>query len=164
MNMLITGVLHEVESELEKTIRILANLDDNKKDWKPHEKSMSTIQLARHIVELQTGFRNSLKNDSFDFEKDYKPYACNTFNELSAVLKKETNAFINFIKETEQEFWLETFTLRVGKKVIVALPRIAFFRSIIMNHLIHHRGQLTVYLRLLDIPVPGIYGPSADEK
>lgn len=164
MSRLITGVLHEIDSELIKTKQVLKNLDETHRDWKPHEKSMTLGQLASHTVELQTAFGTGLKGEAFDFQTQYKPFEYTTFKDLSTRLSKEISDWKIEINESTEEFWLENFILKNGEQVLVKLPRIAFFRSIIMNHLIHHRGQLTVYMRLLDIAVPGVYGPSADDK
>lgn len=164
MNILITGVLHETQSELAKTKQMLTNLKGADKDWKPHDKSMTIGKLASHIAELQSGFRTGLEGNSFDFQTDYKPYEYDTFEELSEILSQEIEEWQATIKSSNEAFWLENFTLKNGDEELVSLPRIAFFRSIVMNHAIHHRGQLAVYMRLLDIPVPGIYGPSADDK
>lgn len=160
----ILGIQHEYTSELEKTKQVLASLKEEHKDWKPHEKSMSVGRLASHIVELQTWYGGALKKDSFDLLTDYKPLEYNSFEDLSKSLVEGVESNMEFIKESDESFWLGSFTFKMGDHVIVKLPRVAFLRSILMNHLIHHRGQLTVYLRLLDIPVPGIYGPSADDK
>lgn len=164
MNMTITGIQHEYESELEKTKRILAVLKEENKDWKPHEKSMSIKDLAAHIVELQIWFGNALKNTFYDFHSDYRPLEFSDFQELEEILDRGVKENMEFVKESKIEFWLENFQLKMGEQVLASLPRAAFLRSVLTNHLIHHRGQLTVYLRMLDIPVPGIYGPSADEK
>lgn len=159
-----TGINHEYTSELEKTSQILNALKNEHKDWKPHEKSMSAGQLAAHVVELQTWFNNALKNDSFDLKSDYIPLKYDSFEELNKILKERVEANLKFIETVDDSFWLENFTFKMGDHVLVKLPRIAFLRSVLTNHFIHHRGQLSLYLRLLDIPVPGIYGPSADER
>lgn len=163
MSHLITGILHEYESELDRTKKVLASLREEHKDWKPHEKSMSVGRMASHIVELQTWFNNALKNDSFDLMSEYKPLEYNSLNELIDILIQGVEENMKFVKDTDESFWFEHFTFKMGDRVIAKLPRIAFLRSILTNHFIHHRGQLTVYLRILNIPVPGVYGPSADE-
>lgn len=159
-----TGINHEYISELEKTSRILKVLKMEQKDWKPHKKSMSVEQLAAHVVELQTWFNNALKNDSFDLKTDYIPLRFNSFEELNQILEERVEVNMNYIDTVESSFWLQNFTLKMEDHVLTKLPRIAIVRSVLTNHFIHHRGQLSVYLRLMDIPVPGIYGPSADEK
>lgn len=160
---MVSGIQHEYASEVKKTSQILKALKEEHKDWKPHEKSMDVAQLASHIVDLQTWFDNALKKDAFDLKTDYVPIAYNSFEELNEVLEKRVAANMAFIEGVGNDFWFENFTFTMGDYVIAKLPRIAFLRSVLTNHLIHHRGQLTVYLRLLNIPVPGIYGPSADE-
>lgn len=164
MKMTLKGFSHEYQAELEKTQHIIKALPESEKDWKPHEKSMSVKNLIAHIVELQTWFDNAIEKDSFDLETDYQPIAFNSFSELGQILSERSGRNLNLLKSKEDDFWLSNFTFRKGDYVIVTLPRIAFMRSILLNHFIHHRGQLTVYLRLLNIPVPGIYGPSADEQ
>lgn len=160
---MVTGIQHEYASEVKKTSLILKALKEEHKDWKPHKKSMDVARLASHIVDLQTWFDNALKNDSYDLKTDYVPIAYNSFEELNEILEKRVAANMAFIEGMDNDFWFENFTFTMGDYVIAKLPRIAFLRSVLSNHLIHHRGQLTVYLRLLDIHVPGIYGPSADE-
>lgn len=160
----ITGIQHEYASELKKTSQILKALKEEHKKWKPHEKSMEMGQLANHIVDLQTWYDNALKNDSYDLKNDCVPIQYGSFKELNEILTERVEANIKFVEKTDDAFWFQNFTLTMDDRMLVKLPRVAFLRSILTNHLIHHRGQLTVYLRLLDIHVPGIYGPSADEK
>lgn len=105
----------------------------------------------------------ALERDSFNFHTDYVPLKAKSFAELQDILVKGVENNINFVNGTDEDFWLQTYTLKAGDHVIATLPRIGALRFIINNHLIHHRGQLSLYLRMLDIPVPGLYGPSADE-
>lgn len=161
------GIQHEYASELDKTVAMvdaLKNLTEAQTNWKPHEKSMTIKALVSHVVELQTWFNNALAKESFDLETDYVPLEYDNFEALNQLLKEQVAANLKFIETVDEAFWLETFTFKKGDYVIVSLPRIAFLRSVLTNHFIHHRGQLSVYLRMLDIPVPGIYGPSADEQ
>lgn len=164
MNVTITGIQHELENELKSTQKILAALPQDKADWKPHEKSMSIASLANHIVELQTWFDNALTKDTFDFFTDYKKLDINSFTDLSEYLEQKVQENLEFLKTTDENFWLQLYTIKAGDHVIFKAPRLAVMRSFLYNHLIHHRGQLSVYLRLLDLPVPGMYGPSADER
>lgn len=160
----VLGLSHEYLSELEKTQQIIAALPDDKKDWKPHSKSMSLGELASHVVELQTWFNNAIEENVYDLQTDYKPLEFDNFSHLNTILAQGVKRNLEAMNQKEKEFWLEEFTFKKGTYVITKLPRIAFIRSVLTNHFIHHRGQLSVYLRLLDIPVPGIYGPSADEN
>lgn len=154
----------EYRSELEKTKRILAVLPEDKKSWKPHEKSMSIDSMAKHIVGLQTWFGGSFKNSSFDLLTDSKTIEYSSFHELSQFLERGVNQNLDYIKSVDESFWNEEFTFRKGDYVILKAPRKDFIHAMLTNHFIHHRGQLSVYLRLLNIPVPGVYGPSADER
>lgn len=163
MNPLLLGIIHEYEAEVKSTVKMLEALKEEHKDWKPHEKSMTLGKLAEHIVVLQTWFQNSLGESAYDLQ-DAKPIEYSSFKELSDYLEKGVAENMQFVKDSNVDFWMESFTLKMGDHAILTLPRIAFLRSMLSNHLIHHRGQLSVYLRLLDIPVPGMYGPSADEK
>ncbi|WP_454059535.1 DinB family protein [Elizabethkingia ursingii] len=107
--------------------------------------------------------KDSSERDNFNFHTDYVPLKATSFAELQDVLAKGVENNIDFVNGTDENFWLQTYTLKAGDHVIAELPKIGALRFIINNHLIHHRGQLSLYLRLLDIPVPGLYGPSADE-
>ncbi|HAY3502587.1 TPA: damage-inducible protein DinB [Elizabethkingia anophelis] len=157
------GILIENQREADNTKRIIERLKDENASWKPHQKSMSALQLASHVVELHLWLKIALERDSFNFHTDYVPLKAISFAELQDILAKGVENNINFVYGTDEDFWLQTYTLKAGDHVIAALPRIGALRFIINNHLIHHRGQLSLYLRMLDIPVPGLYGPSADE-
>ncbi|MCT3691766.1 DinB family protein [Elizabethkingia anophelis] len=157
------GILIENQREADNTKRIIERLKDDNASWKPHPKSMTALQLASHVVELHLWLKIALERDSFNFHTDYVPLKAKSFAELQDILVKGVENNINFVNGTDEDFWLQTYTLKAGDHVIAALPRIGALRFIINNHLIHHRGQLSLYLRMLDIPVPGLYGPSADE-
>lgn len=158
------GILIEIERETENTRRVLANLADKHWDYKPHEKSMTLGQLATHTVELHGWVSSALSKDVFDFHTDYKPVAATNVEELKTVLVENLKKSIDFVNAQSDEFWTSNWKLQAGEHILAELPKIGAFRFILSNHLYHHRGQLTVYMRLLDIPLPGIYGPSADEK
>lgn len=159
-------ILGQAKREGENTKRIIERLRayDSKADFKPHEKSMTLKQLATHIVDLQSWFDDALKNKSFDFIADHKKIETKSFGELSDLLSKKVDANLAFVEGTDDSFWENIFKITVGDRVLVEAPKKHILRFFLQNHLIHHRGQLSVYLRLCDIPVPGLYGPSADEK
>ncbi|MDE5432071.1 damage-inducible protein DinB [Elizabethkingia meningoseptica] len=157
------GILIENQREAENTKRIIERLHDGHADWKPHQKSMSALRLASHVVELHLWLKEALQRESFNFHTDYVPLKATSFKELQDTLAKGVEENIAFVNGTDENFWLQNYTLKAGEHTIAELPRLGALRFIINNHLIHHRGQLSLYLRLLDIPVPGIYGPSADE-
>ncbi|RZK50179.1 MAG: damage-inducible protein DinB [Pedobacter sp.] len=154
----------EVERETQNTLRMIEVIPSEKLDYKPHPKSMSLGELASHIVELHGWMGHVLNSNDFNFHTDYVPFKASSSEELSASLKANQQfnetALANF---TEENYFSE-WTLRAGEHVIAKLPKAGAIRFIVNNHLIHHRGQLSVYLRMLDVPLPGIYGPSADEK
>lgn len=158
------ALLIELEREKDNTLRILNALPNEQFGWKPHEKSMSLGELANHIVELHNWVAFVFNQETFDFKTDYVPSTLATKEELIAVLEQgfETNKKV--IDNLDEANYFSTWTLKAGDHVIAALPKAGAIRFIVTNHLVHHRGQLSVYLRLLNVPVPGIYGPSADER
>lgn len=157
-------LIQEIERETANTIRLLANIEDKHLAYKPHEKSMSLGNLAGHIVELHNWIHKGLNLENLDLAINYVPLVPSTVEDLSVALAEGKTANINFINEATEDDLHKMWTLRFGDHIIATLPKTAAYRYIIQNHLIHHRGQLTVYMRLLDIPLPGLYGPSADEQ
>lgn len=157
--------ISELQHELESTRKILNVLPEDMLTWKPHEKSMTLGRLAAHVSELVGWITMTLKTDELDFSKiDYKPLVPTTVQEIKDVLEKCAVEAIAALETAAPEDFGKIWTLRRGEHIILALPKSATIRSMAMNHLYHHRGQLTVYLRILDVPVPGMYGPSADER
>jgi uncharacterized damage-inducible protein DinB len=154
----------ELKHEAASTKRILERVPEGKFDWKPHEKSMTLGRLASHVAELPGFLQSILTMDEVDFAKgDYKPSHANTPESLLGVFQQKLDEVIQTLQNTSDEKMQTNFTLRNGGHVIATVPRMVAVRSMALNHIIHHRGQIAVYLRLLDIPVPGMYGPSADE-
>ena len=134
---IVSDFLHEAAL----TRRVLEAVPDHQWDWKPHDKSMSLRQLAGHLANL-LGWIHGMTIDELDFavaEKDFK------------------------LEGKEDDFLLAPWTMRRGEKVFMTMPRHEAIRSWLIHHPVHHRGQLTVYLRLLDLPVPATYGPTADD-
>ncbi|HEU5053472.1 MAG TPA: DinB family protein [Hanamia sp.] len=156
--------IQELKHEAAATKRMLERVPEDKFDWKPHEKSKTLGQLASHIAELP-GFLNSiLIMDEVDFAKgQYKAYNTKTPEELMQLFQEKLDEVLQTLQNTTDEKMHANFTLRSGDHVIATVPRMIAVRSMALSHIVHHRGQLSVYLRLLDIPVPGMYGPSADE-
>jgi uncharacterized damage-inducible protein DinB len=159
-------LLPEFDHEMATTRRVLERVPETDLAWKPHEKSMSIGQLAGHIANLPLWCTLTFERTALDLETivDTRP---STPLAGVALLKefdtKVTAARALLATRTDPEM-LAAWTLRKGQQEIFTLPRITAIRSFVMNHLIHHRGQLTVYLRLRNIPVPPIYGPTADEQ
>jgi uncharacterized damage-inducible protein DinB len=157
-------MLQEFHEEAAITRRVLDRVPAGKLDWRPHPRSMSLGQLALHIATVPAGILHITTADSFDV-------STNTFSVPSPATREEVlQAFEQTVKIVENR--LGSCTLQVantpwhlmaGDTELQCLPKIAVWRSLLLNHWYHHRGQLSVYLRLLDVPVPSIYGPSADE-
>jgi uncharacterized damage-inducible protein DinB len=158
------ALITEMEQEAKVAKSVLERIPAEKFDWKPHEKSMSFGKLAVHVAEMFGWTPSTLTQTELDFSKmDYKPFEPKTTEELVESLDKTVAEAIEVLKNTSDDVFLEEWTMRNGDQVYFTMPKAVVMRSFVMNHIIHHRGQLSVYLRLNDIPVPSIYGPSADE-
>jgi uncharacterized damage-inducible protein DinB len=156
------ALLAEYDHEVATTRKLLERLPDEKLAWKPHPKSMSLGGLGTHLANLPTWAGNILTDAFFDLagmtiaaEKTSRDDILKTFDE-------NTKRARDLMDKTDAEY-VARWSLRRGGQEMFNLPRIAALRSFVLSHIIHHRGQLTVYLRLNDIPVPPIYGPTADE-
>src|SRR3982751_5317602 len=158
-----TSLINEMKNEIESTRKCLERLPAEKFSWKPHEKSMELGRLASHVAEMFGWTKATMENSELDFAKmDYKPCEPKSAEELVEFLDKQSAEALETLDGTPDEAFMETWSLRNGEQVYFTLPKVAVMRSFVMNHIVHHRGQLTVYMRLLDVPVPGVYGPSAD--
>ena len=157
------NLLAEVKQETANTRKIINAIDDKYLNYKPHEKSMSLARLCGHIVELHGWIAQGLSVDKFDLS-NYKSYEPNSKQDLLKTLDQFSEQANNLLDRFTAEDWSRSWTLTMGDHVILDSSKYMAMRSMILNHLIHHRGQLTVYLRLLDIPVPGLFGPSADDR
>ena len=158
------GFLIEIDRETTNTRRLLERIEDKHFSYKPHEKSMSLGALANHIVELHNWVKAGLSVDEFDLAVHYKPLKATSKDELLSILNDGLAINKSFIESMTDLEWQKLWKMTYGDHIIAEVPKIGALRFIIQNHLIHHRGQLTVYMRLLDIPLPGLYGPSADEQ
>lgn len=155
--------LIELQHELASTRKIMTCIPTDKWDWKPHTKSMSLGSLAKHIVELTLWTIAITKKDIFDLHTDYIVLEATSGADLLNVLDEYEEGIANAIDAMTNEGWMQPWALKAGDYTIVEMPKVGANRFIVNNHIYHHRGQLSVYLRLLDIPVPGMYGPSADD-
>lgn len=163
--MLNTPLIGEFKHEASSTKRMLERVPAEKFDWKPHEKSMTLGRLAAHVAEIPGLMTAALTTEELDFAKgQYPRITPTTLEELMQKYQQTYDKAIETLTAASDESLLQSWTLRRGDHVIFTNPRIAAIRSLVMNHFIHHRGQLSVYLRLLNVPLPGIYGPSADEQ
>jgi len=160
------SLLPEFDNEMANTSKTLERVPDEKFGWKPHDKSFPMGALATHLANLPSWGSVTLSSDSFDLAPEGKPVKAPELNSTKEVLQKfDENAAATraAILAASDEELFKHWTLQSNGNTIMTLPKIAVLRSFVMNHMIHHRAQLGVYLRLNDIPVPSIYGPSADE-
>lgn len=160
-------LLQDFDAAISNTRRTLERVPEGKNDWKCHDKSMEMGKLAMHCASLPLFGSYIILDDGMDMAAPKRPRASFEFTTSEAALKQLDdaakacrNAIAAASDETLSAVWRFTF----GDRVISAMPRSATFRIMCFNHLIHHTAQLGVYLRLNDIPVPGLYGPSADEQ
>lgn len=161
------SILPEYDNEMANTRKHLGRVPDEKLGWSPHEKSMTMGHLASHIAEAVSWAPMMLKEDSLDFAspemQEYTPPNYESRNAILEAFDANVAQAREVIASTADSEWMTTWTMKKGDEVLAAMPRIAVIRSFLLNHNVHHRGQLTVYLRLCDVPVPQTYGPSADE-
>jgi len=156
-------LLAELDREMKTTRRLIERVPDDKLDFKPHHKSNTLGWLANHVVGLVRFPKLIAEGDGVDLTKFPRPAEMKTTPDLMALLESNIAQAREAIAGVEDEHMFETWTLRMGEHVIFSEGRFMVFRSFFMNHHIHHRAQLAVYLRLNDVPLPGMYGPSADE-
>jgi len=157
------SILMEMDQEAQTTKRVLDRVPGDKLTWKPHVKSFSLGQLALHIASVPASVTAAAVPDTLEApgfsqaEPKNRQEVLDTFSQ-SLASAKETLA------KMDDARLVSMWSLTRNGRNLMSIPRIAFLRSILMNHLYHHRGQLSVYLRMLEVPVPSIYGPSADEN
>lgn len=162
---LIDSLIPEFEHEAQTTRKHLERLPDDKLEWRPHEKSFTASGLASHIVEC-VGWTDAIFNlEEFNFDPaTYKPYEAKSVADLLKTLESNVQKGKQALVEANDATLEQPWRLKVAGRVLFERPRSAVFRDFMLSHVIHHRGQFSVYLRLLNIPVPGSYGPSADEQ
>lgn len=156
--------LKELENESITTRKMLSIVPQDKFNWQPHPKSMTLIRLAAHIAELPTWIRMILEEDELDFEKyPYTPQEYKIKGDLLQYFEESLKEGKNALLDNEEADMDKLWTLRSGETVYSVDPAFDVLRMT-FSQIIHHRAQLGVYLRLLDIKIPGSYGPSADEE
>ena len=155
--------IQELEQEAQTTRRVLERVPSDRLAWKPHAKSMSLGQLALHVASNPGGVAQMAAQASVQVPEFAQPEA-KTTAELFSTLDESVATAKRVLEELDDPAMGETWRAMAGDQEVMAIPRVALLRSIMLNHWYHHRGQLSVYLRLLDVPVPSIYGPSADEN
>ena len=157
-------VIPEFDREFAETRRSLELVPEDKLDWKPHEKSYTLHQLATHVAEIARWVPVTLNMDEFDLDAPYDRVVPESKEEILAHFDEGVAEARSMIEAATTEQLMSTWSMKQGGEVTMSMPKGVVLRSFILNHNVHHRAQLGVYLRMLDVPVPGHYGPSADEK
>ena len=161
-------LLPEFDQEMANTRKSLERVPEDKLDWKPHEKSMSFVEIATHMANLLSWTVLSIEQDSYDMAPPGEDHPqvdpADSLESALAMFDKNVTAARAAIEGASDERLLAPWALLHGGNEVFKMPRVAVLRTMIMNHMIHHRAQLGVYLRLNDVPVPSLYGPSADEQ
>ena len=155
--------LPEFDMEMANTRRALERVPDAKFGWKPHEKSWNMGALAGHIANLAGWGTVAINTEELDIVPPFTLPPMNNSAELLAVFDKNVAEARAAVAGASNDHLMGPWSLKMQGKTVMTMPRVALLRNMVFNHIVHHRGQLTVYLRLNDIPVPGMYGPSADE-
>lgn len=167
-NRICQSLLPEFDHEMATTRKVLTRVPEGRLDFRPHAKSMSMARLAGHVAELPTWAVMTLAQDEFDMRPNgVAPFEAFTYSTQAAALAlfdENVSKARALLASTDDAAMMRTWTLKDNGAVVLALPKVAVLRSFVMNHIIHHRAQLGVYLRMTDVPVPSIYGPSADEQ
>lgn len=162
------GLVAEFDHETRTTRSLLARVPDDRASWKPHGKSMSMGELAIHLANIESYGIAVATRPELDFQAPagtgLTHERWSSRDDALALFDKNVEAARRAISAVSDEQLRQPWSLRAGSHVIFTLPRLAAWRTFVLSHQIHHRGQLSVYLRLNDIAVPPIYGPSADEQ
>lgn len=156
------ALLPELEHELATTRKVLERLPETRFTWKPHAKSMTLHDLAGHLVHVVAWGPVTIQTSELDAAKGFERPRYETTAQMVAAFDKNAAEYKAALKKASDADLGATWTFRAGPKVFFAQPKVGVLRGFVMNHLIHHRGQFSVYLRLVDVPLPPIYGPTAD--
>jgi uncharacterized damage-inducible protein DinB len=154
----------EFDDEMKKTRKILECVPSDKLAWRPHEKSMTLGRLAGHVADIPARAANIIHSEILVRMPGYTTFSPASREELLEKFMSSSGEGRSALEELTEDQLPVIWTLKFGDKILVQLPRAVALRAVVMNHVIHHRAQLGVYLRLLDLPIPGMYGVSADEK
>lgn len=157
------GFIMELEQEATATRRVLERIPDDKLSWKPHPKSMSLGQLALHVAQIPDTVSQLISADLTQ-PPNFVQGEAKSRAELLETHTAAVTAGVSTLSGWDDQHMMATWTFAVGGKTLMSGPRVGMVRAVMFNHLYHHRGQLLVYLRLLDQSVPSVYGPTADEN
>ena len=161
---LIDGMLQELEQEAQTTRRVLERVPDNQLAWRPHEKARTLGELALHVAMVPGGVAQLVASPSPAQAPQFTDPSPKSAADLIPALDESIAKVKAALGGMDDAALMATWRLMQGERELVAAPRVAMLRSVMLNHWYHHRGQLTVYLRELGVPIPAIYGPSADEN
>lgn len=152
----------ELKDEAIATRELLARVPLDKKDWKPHAKSMSLGSLSSHVAELNSWVAITLLQDELDFAViKYVPFEPKDTSDLLAFFEKYYTEALDTFSKISESVYEENWTMRAGEMIYFTQPKKEVIRKWVFNHLVHHRAQLGVYLRMLEVPLPSVYGPTA---
>ena len=158
------SLLPEFDYEMANTRKTLERVPENKLDFKPDPKSMPLGRLAGHIAEMVNWGAVTLQTESLNLDGgDFQPFTAASRAQLLAEFDKNVLAARKELEKATDAQLMQNWSLIFGGKPMLSMPRVGVIRSMVMNHIIHHRAQLTVYYRMNGVPVPALYGPSADE-
>jgi uncharacterized damage-inducible protein DinB len=160
---LVEALLPEFDHEMATTRKVLERVPEDRFDWKPHAKSFSLRDLAQHVATVPMWGAMTLTQPELELAGAAQPAPVRTRAELLAMFDQNVSNTRAALMGTSDAELMASWSLKRGGQTIFSMPRTAVWRSFVMNHVIHHRAQLGVYLRLNDVPVPSMYGPSADE-
>lgn len=158
------SMLPEFDNEMANTRKMLERVTDDNLGYKPDPKSMTLGRLASHVAEIINWGVSVFRADEYVITPDHKALDVKSRKELLEAFEKNVKDARAAIADAPDSGMTHKWSLKFGDQEILSMPRAAVYRSMIMNHIIHHRAQLSVYFRLVGVPVPGMYGPSADEK
>jgi uncharacterized damage-inducible protein DinB len=157
-------LLPEFDHEMATTRKLLERVPDGHFDWKPHGKSFSLGQLAQHVATLPWWGEVTLQQTEFDVAANPQLAPVATCAALLDMFDRHRAATRQALTGKTDAELMAPWALKNGAATVFSMPKVTVWRSFVMNHLVHHRGQLSVYLRLQDVPLPAMYGPTADEQ
>ena len=157
-------IIAEFQQEVVATRRLLERVPEEHFDWRPHAKSMTLRELASHIVDSFSWLESIVRQDELVMDPaTFEPWLATSREHLLDTFDRNVDAAIAVLESQPDDVMLADWAMKLGERTVFAAPRIAVVRMFTLGHHIHHRGQLDVYLRLKDVPLPQIYGPTADE-
>ncbi|MPZ21577.1 MAG: hypothetical protein GEV06_27350 [Luteitalea sp.] len=163
MSMVVDATLMEMDQEAVATRRLLERVPEDKLNWKPHPKSFSLGQIALHVAQVQGAVCAIATQDVFQVP-EFKQKEAETRTEILETFERSLSTVRDLLTRLDDQRLMGTWTLEDHGEVLMTVPRVGLLRSLMLNHFYHHRGQLVVYLRMLNVPIPSIYGPTADEN